>query len=183
MAITILLPAHLSSKRLLLRAPHVEDAATVFAAYAGREEVCRFTTFAPHANLGETQRFLERCLDREAGGLERTYLLELLDTPAMPVGAIAIRPHGDYLLDLGYVLGPAQWGRGLMSEAILAVAQAAFSTRCVRALTAVCDTENVASYRTLERAHFTRQEVLKQHLVRPRFGGAARDCYLYRLDI
>jgi len=46
-------------------------------------------------------------------------------------------------------------------------------------LTAVCDVENIASARVMEKAGLSREGVLRRWLVHPNLGPEPRDCYGY----
>jgi len=81
---------------------------------------------------------------------------------------------------LGYGLDPAVWGRGLMTEAVAAMADRAFGHFNVKRLWAVCDPDNRASARVLEKAGFSLEGRLRAHI---RLRGVWRDSLLYaRLD-
>jgi RimJ/RimL family protein N-acetyltransferase len=66
------------------------------------------------------------------------------------VGSIAARKDENGV-NLGYLLVRAHWGRGLMAEAVSAVTRWAFGDPNVFRVWAVCDVENRASARLLER--------------------------------
>ena len=66
-----------------------------------------------------------------------------------------------------------------MAEAITAVAGWAFSDPSVFRVWAVCDVENRASARVLEKAGFLREGVLKKWSLHPNISAIPRDCYSY----
>lgn len=176
---TLPLPDRLVTARLLLRPPVREDAVALFEQYTQREDVARFMTWRPQHSLAETEAFLERCLERWAGGEENTYIVERLDEPGRAIGNLASRLHGSNRLDLGYVLAPTQWGQGLMPEAIVGLVDTAFDAGWCWRAQASCDVENRASARTLEKAGFTREGLMRKHTLHPNLSPVPRDCYLY----
>jgi ribosomal-protein-alanine N-acetyltransferase len=80
--------------------------------------------------------------------------------------------------ELGYVLGRAHWGRGLMQEALSALLTRAFGAMALRRLEAEVDTRNPASARLLQRLGFTREGLLRQRWVTK---GEAKDVEIYGL--
>ncbi len=61
---------------------------------------------------------------------------------------------GDALPEIGFILHPDHWGKGLAVEAMAAVIAHIFATQPVAALTADVDPRNAASLRLLERLGF-----------------------------
>jgi ribosomal-protein-alanine N-acetyltransferase len=94
------------------------------------------------------------------------------------VGSIAARQDKNGV-NLGYLLARAYWGRGLMAEAVLAVTQWAFGDPAVFRVWAVCDVENRASARLLEKTGFMREGVLRKFSLHPNVSAIPRDCYCY----
>ena len=80
--------------------------------------------------------------------------------------------------ELGYVLGRAHWGRGLMQEALSALLTRAFGMMALRRLEAEVDTRNAASARLLQRLGFSREGLLRQRWVTK---GEAKDVEIYGL--
>ena len=70
--------------------------------------------------------------------------------------------EGSERAELGYVLGRAHWGRGLMREALGGLLDRAFTTMGLRRIEAEVDVRNASSSRLLARLGFTREGVLRQ---------------------
>lgn len=66
-----------------------------------------------------------------------------------------------------------------MAEAIEAVVQWAFSDPSVFRVWAVCDCENGASARVLEKAGFLREGILRKWSIHPNISEIPRDCFCY----
>lgn len=64
-----------------------------------------------------------------------------------------------------------------MAEAVLAVTQWAFEDPAVFRVWAVCDMENRASARLVEKTGFEREGVLKKFSLHPNVSATPRDCY------
>ncbi len=84
-----------------------------------------------------------------------------------------------YRASTGYIFAASYWGRGLATEALLAVADHA-DRLGVRRLHAHCHVGHAASARVLERAGFLREGTLRQFLVFPNLGNPEpQDVYCY----
>jgi hypothetical protein len=73
--------------------------------------------------------------------------------------------------ELGYVLGRAHWGKGVMQEALTALLDAAFARLDLRRIEAEADPRNAASCRVLARLGFTKEGLLRQRW------GKGKDAY------
>jgi RimJ/RimL family protein N-acetyltransferase len=85
----------------------------------------------------------------------------------------------DFKVEIGYVLGRAHWGRGYMTEAVSALAECLLLRRQVFRVWAVCDIENRASARVLEKADFAREGILRRWMSHPNLSSEPRDCFIY----
>lgn len=63
-----------------------------------------------------------------------------------------------------------------MTEAVIAVTAWAFTDPYVERVWAVCDVENTASMRVLEKAGFQREGLLEKYGVHPNVSCEPRDC-------
>lgn len=81
--------------------------------------------------------------------------LELKDTHEM-IGDIGIRiqVNDPRQAVIGFTIAPAYWRRGYASEAVTALLGYLFDDLGLHRVSADCDTENVGSWRTLEKAGF-----------------------------
>jgi hypothetical protein len=83
--------------------------------------------------------------------------------------------------DAGPLIGSIAARTEDMPEAITAVVDWAFTQPWVSRVWAACDMENHSSARALERAGFSREDVLPQFSVHPNISSDPRDCYAYAL--
>jgi RimJ/RimL family protein N-acetyltransferase len=172
-----LLPEVLTTQRLVARAPVPADARLLFE-HTRDPEVSRYMTWRPHAALEETEAFIAACLEEWHAGRSQTYVLAFRATTGTPIGVLEARP-GPHGVEVGYWLSRVQWGRGLMPEALAAVAEAAFALPGVFRLQAPCDIDNRASARVLEKSGFVREARLERYSVHPNLSEEPRACFLY----
>jgi ribosomal-protein-alanine N-acetyltransferase len=81
-------------------------------------------------------------------------------------------------LELGYWLGEAHWGRGIVTDAVRALSEHMFANFDVCRIYATVFGENPASVRVLEKAGFTCEGRLRQAATK---GGRTFDLLLYAL--
>ncbi|HUC10118.1 MAG TPA: GNAT family N-acetyltransferase [Stellaceae bacterium] len=174
-----MLPERFDTDRLILRPIASGDAPAIFTGYAQDPEVVRYLTWRPHQQLAETEAYVSRCLAAPAAR-SRTYAL-VDRAEGRLLGAFDLRRPEPHRIDCGYVLARSFWRRGLMTEALAAAARWAMAEPDIWRLGAVCDTENLASARVMEKAGLAREGVLRRWLVHPNLGPEPRDCLSYAL--
>jgi ribosomal-protein-alanine N-acetyltransferase len=169
-------PESITTSRLLLRKPRLDDAARIFAAYAQDPEVTRYLTFRPHRDLRETQQVVDRFLEGWASGKTFCWLIFRRDGGEL-IGSIGARKNQG--INVGYLLARPYWRRGFMSEAVSAIVEWAFAQPHIFRVWAVCDCDNEASARLLERNGFKEEGILRKWSLHPNISDVPRDCYCY----
>ena len=56
-------PQELTTDRLVLRFPTIEDAEDIFSTYATHSDVTRYLTWRPHETVEDTRTFLRQRID------------------------------------------------------------------------------------------------------------------------
>jgi [ribosomal protein S5]-alanine N-acetyltransferase len=172
-----MLPEGFQTARLILRPIVKTDASAIFTGYAQHLEVVRFLTFLPHQSISDTEKYVARC---EAAPTDKSRSYVLVGRSwGRPMGAFELRRPEAHRLDCGYVLARPYWGRGLMTEVLAEVAGWAMSQDEVWRIGAVCDVENLASARVMEKAGLQREGVLRRWIIHPNISSEPRDCFSY----
>ena len=167
----------LETPRLVLRPPRMSDAETIFQSYGQDAEVCRYVTWRPHQTVADTQEYLRRCLDDAGKGTRFVWAITPRGSDTL-VGMIETRLAG-HKAECGYVLAREHWGRGVMSEALRAVADFALSLPGVYRVWAVCDVENRASARVMEKAGMAYEGTLRRFIRHGNVADEPRDALCY----
>ena len=167
-------PESFATARLILRKPRPEDAPLILASYAQDPEVARYLTFRPHRDLKETHEVVEGFLEGWRSGKSFSWLIFRREEL---IGSIGARENQG--INVGYLLARPFWGQGFMSEALGAIVEWAFSVPSVFRVWAVCDLENDASARLLERNGFNQEGILRNWSLHPNLSDTPRDCYCY----
>lgn len=169
-------PDTLTTERLLLRRPRRTDVDAVYE--HGRDpEVTRYLIFPTHRSRADAERFLAGCGQRWGSGEEYCWVIGLKERDQV-VGSIACRIRG-HAAEIGYALSRASWGFGYATEAGRAVVGWATGLSGIYRVWAVCDVENVASARVLEKLGMSREGMLRRWIVHPNLSAHPRDCYVY----
>jgi ribosomal-protein-alanine N-acetyltransferase len=157
----------------------MDDAEAIFHGYATDPEVTRFLTWTPHKSVADTRAFLRACMD--AWQMQSGFPWAI--TPAaggQTIGMIDLRPAG-HMAEVGYVLARPEWGKGYMTEALTAVVDAALALSGMYRVSAVCDVENTASARVMEKAGLVKEGVLRRYILHPGMGSEPRDALCYAI--
>lgn len=169
-------PETLTTERLVLRRPRNTDAAAVYE-YGCDPQVTRYLIFRTHRSLADAEQFLAACAPRWESGEEFCWLITLKGQDHV-IGSIACRVR-DHATEIGYALARAGWGSGYATEAGRAVVAWAAGLEGVYRIWAVCDMENLASARVLEKLGMSREGVLRRWIIHPNASAEPRDCYVY----
>jgi [ribosomal protein S5]-alanine N-acetyltransferase len=172
-------PRTWETARLRARPAAVADAEVLFEHYASDPAVAKYMTWTPHRSVDDTVEFLQRCERVWSEGSAFPWTLWMRDEGAL-AGMIEIRVRAT-TIDLGYALARRWWRQRLMSEALAAVIDWAFSQPAIYRVWATCDVDNVASARLLERAGMHREGILRRWLVHPNLSDEPRDCLCYSI--
>ena len=134
----------LNSARLVMRPLEGGDLAAMHDVMR-RPEAMRYWSTLPHADLAATEGWIGCKLARPDTGSEFVMVLD-----GQVIGTVG----GDQLPEIGFILHPDHWGKGLVSEAMAVVVAHIFASQPIAALTADVDPRNVASLRVLVRLGF-----------------------------
>ena len=170
-------PEHIETARLALRIPSVADAEAIFNSYAQDSEVTRYVIWRPHKNIQETEGFLADCAVAWEGDFRFPYVITFKESGAV-IGMIEIRING-FKADVGYVISRPNWGKGMATEALGGLVEWAFRQESIYRVWALCDVENLASGRVLEKVGMQCEGVLRRQMVHPNMSDEPRDCYCY----
>lgn len=170
------LPEEIETPRMRLRRASPADAETIFQTYACDPEVARFVLFRPDQTLEDVLRFLQKAWEGWEAGTAASWAITLKPRGEL-VGMIDLRIEPE--ANLGYVLARRFWNRGLTTEAVRAVIDCAFRRPDIHRVWAICEVNNRASARVLEKSGMTCEGTLERHMVFPNLGAEPRDVLKY----
>lgn len=151
----------------------------IFREYASDPEVTKYVSWRAHRNSAETREYVRTCLAGWKTGKVFHWLIER-KTDKRPMGMITVRVV-DHKWELGYVLSRSNWGKGFMTEAVKGVIDWALKQREIFRIWAVCDVDNLASARVMEKAGMQREGTLHRWSVHPNVSEQPRDSYCFSI--
>lgn len=167
----------LTTARLKLRKPRIDDAQAIFETYAQDPEVTRYVTWKPHESIAMTEEFLRDAVAAWEGDERFVWAITEIDDDA-PIGGIDARVEG-HRVEIGYVIARPYWGKGYATEATRAIVEHATASPEISRVWAMCIVDNSASSRVLEKCGMEKEGRLRRFIVFPNLGDEARDVYVY----
>jgi [ribosomal protein S5]-alanine N-acetyltransferase len=151
----------LETTRLILRKPREGDLEDVLAVFSD-PEVTRYWSGAPWTGMDNAREWLSRMNEGHANGTGLMLVLEDRASGCVIGTCSVFQIHRSRRAEIGYGMGRAWWGRGLMNEALHALVRFAFQTLDLRRLEADIDPANTASRKSLERLGFVHEGLLRE---------------------
>jgi RimJ/RimL family protein N-acetyltransferase len=172
-------PEILETARFRLRKPVLQDAEEIFRQYAQDPKVTKYLTWKPNRHVDETRDFVRGCLqDWQAGQSFHWVIVEKGSNQLL--GMITARVD-DRKWELGYVLARVYWGRGYMTEVVKKLVDWAMQEGDIYRVWSVCDLDNLASARVMEKAGMRREGILRRWSMHPTMSDEPRDSYCYAI--
>ncbi|MFC1996581.1 GNAT family N-acetyltransferase [Chloroflexota bacterium] len=170
-------PEIIETKRLYLRPPTLSDSEDIFRKYAQDLGVTKYLVWKPHENLSVTREFISRCI--RCWKEETAYPWAIIRKEDEElIGMIEIRID-NHLSDMGFGIERSSWGKGYVTEAARTIVDWLFNQPSIYRVWAVCDVENKASARVMEKIGMQREGILRRYIVHPNISNEPRDCLCY----
>ena len=163
----------LKTNRLTLQ-PQTQDDAPALFAILSNEEAMRFWNRPAISRLAVVEELLR---EQQIAMREGLCLYWTLVQDGEAIGSIDLSLIEEGSAELGFLLRPDCWGRGLASEAVAVVIQHGFDALGLTRLAAAVQTANLAAARVLEKNRFLRIENRTVSIA----SGERRDCAFYLL--
>ncbi|KIN76458.1 RimJ/RimL family protein N-acetyltransferase [Sulfitobacter mediterraneus] len=135
----------LTTPRLVLRPFDPADAEDLFAVF-GNPAAMRYWSTLPHASVAVTARMIEQSLAADPS----QHAEFAIEHDGKVIGKVGLWQ----MPEIGYVLHPDYWRRGIATEAVQAVIAHGFETLGLARITADVDPENLASLAMLKKLGF-----------------------------
>lgn len=165
----------LATERLLLRPITESDAEDIYG-YSRNEDVGINAGWAPHGSIEETREVMKHVFI----GQQFVFGMVLKETGRL-FGSIGLVPdpkrQNDKTRMIGYAIGKDYWGKGYMTEAVLALLRFGFEELNLDLISAYCYPYNERSKNVLKKCGFRYEGRLAQ--AEERYDGAVLDneCY------
>src|SRR4030095_9927647 len=167
----------LETERLLLRKLKASDANEMFFLRSD-ENVLRYLGKEPEKTIAETEEFINKINNAADENESILWGITFLDGPSIVNGTICLwnfkKEHSRS--EIGYILHPDHWRKGIMKEAINAVVDYGFTVLGLHSIEALLSPENIASSSVLESTGFIKEGHLKESIY---FNGVFEDTAIY----
>ena len=157
----------LETERLLLRRYTMDDAEAMFTNWCSDDEVTRHLTWPTHPDVEVTRTVLSTWVEGYADDGRFQWGIEKDGELIGDIAVVAASTQHEFA-EIGYCVGRAWWGQGIMSEALGAVMRFLFEEVGVHRIVLRHDTLNPASGKVMlknglrpegtQRGHFKRND-------------------------
>lgn len=153
----------IKTQRLLLRRLREDDAGAMYTNYASDSEVTRYLTWQAHKSIEVSRKYIAVLVSEY--GDQDTYRWGV-EFGGEIIGVIDVVDCDikNSVCEIGYVIGKAWWGSGIMTEALKAVIHYLFTVPGFNCVCARHDVENIASRRVMEKAGMREEGVLRSRI-------------------
>lgn len=149
--------------------------------YASDLENTKFMVHLPSADISETKTFLDRVQAEWQITNPQFYEFAII-LDDIHIGAVDIYiSENNSEGELGWIISKKYWGYGYAAEAAREIINFAIQELKVRKFIAHCDSENVSSYRVMEKLGMTLANITKGR--KNRYSNEDREDLMYSLDI
>lgn len=169
----------LSTKRLILRKLNDKDSDQFFR-LRSNEKVMEHIGRKPMNSINEAKDFIKMINELLESNSGITWAMALKEEPGKLIGTIGlwrlIKEH--FRAEIGYMLHPEYWRKGITKEAILEVLDFGFNELKLHSVEGKITPLNIASAKTLESTGFEREAHFREDFF---FNGKFEDTAVYSL--
>ncbi|MBP5660518.1 MAG: GNAT family N-acetyltransferase [Lachnospiraceae bacterium] len=152
----------IETDRLILRRFRIEDAEDMYNNWASDPEVTKFLTWPTHSSVEVSRYVLTDWVSHYGEGDFFNWAMELKENGQVigNISVVELKERAE-AADMGYCMGRAYWGRGLMPEALKAVMDYLFDEVGVNRVAACHDVNNPKSGRVMDKAGMKQEGILR----------------------
>ena len=155
----------LTTERLTLRRMMVLDTYDMYE-YACRPDVTKYLTWFPHPDREYTREYLQYLGNRYSAGMFYDWAV-IYEPDCKMVGTCGFTAFNctSDSAEVGYVLNPEYWGKGIATEALTRVLRFAFEELKLNRVEARFMEDNDRSRRVMEKVGMTFEGVLREAML------------------
>ncbi|WEG14932.1 GNAT family protein [Pullulanibacillus sp. KACC 23026] len=154
----------LSSGRLHLREFKEDDWVAVHQ-YASQDIVCRYQTWGPNREE-DSKAFVNQVMSAAIQEPRTRFAFAIIyDSSMIGAGELTIRDSINKAGEMGYIVNPNYWGKGIATEAAKLLIHYGFETLQLHRIYATCDPRNIGSAKVLKKVGMTQEGRMRDHLL------------------
>lgn len=152
----------LETKRLILRQYRVDDAEDMFNHWASDPEVTKFLTWPAYTEVEMANERIADWISNYPDPAFYNWAIEL-KSEGFIIGSISVVRMNETVesADIGYCMGKAWWGHGIMAEALQAVVDYLFAEVGMNRIAATHDKNNPNSGRVMDKVGMQVEGILR----------------------
>lgn len=153
----------INTERLILRRFIENDAENMFHNWANDPEVTKFLRWPPHEDVEVTKNLLKEWVANYADPTRYEWAIALKEND-MVIGSIGLFDISeiDESGEIGYCIGRAWWGKGMMTEVLKAIIAFGIEQVGFNRLEAGHSVHNPASGKVMQKAGMTYEGIARQ---------------------
>ncbi len=165
----------LLNDRLYLREMFESDWVDVHK-YASQEVVCQYQPWGPNTEE-ESEKYVSQAIEDSIKKPRKRYVYAIIyNGSVIGAGEINIRSFTNKAGEIGYIVNPDYWGKGIATEVATLLIDFGFKELNLHRIFATCDPRNNRSAKVLEKVGMAREGIIRDHLF---MRGGWRDSLLY----
>ncbi|WP_410220385.1 GNAT family N-acetyltransferase [Pedobacter sp.] len=169
----------LETERLILREHHIDDAKVLFD-MRQNEEVMRYIDRERPKTIDDIYAFIRRLNQDFKQGQSLAWVIALKESPQQMIGSIGYwrTDLPNHRAEIGYMLHPGYWRKGIISEALKATIDFGFNEINLHSINANINPGNDASRALLLKHGFIKEAYFRENYY---FNGKFLDSEIYGL--
>lgn len=168
----------LETGRMILRQYTNTDAEALFS-FRSNPQAMRFVPRPLQESTGDALKMIESMNTNITNNESIGWAVELKERQQV-IGSVSFHriEKEHHRGELGYMIHPDYWGRGLVTEAAAAAVHYGFTSLQFHSIEAIIDPDNVASAKVLDKLHFVKEAHFKENFMQH---GKFTDTAIYSL--
>lgn len=161
---------NLETPQAILRRITLDDAEDMFRNWASDPEVTRYLTWHPHQDISVSKEIISSWLEELKSDSCYKWCIQSKESGQV-IGSIDIVHLDEHLecATMGYCLSRAYWGKGIMTESLIAVEDFLFAKVGLNRVEACHHVDNPASGRVMQKSGM-KFEGIKRHGIKDNQG-------------
>ena len=153
----------LETERLILRQYTNGDAEALFS-FRSNPQAMHFVPRPLHQSTEDALKMIAQITENIVTNIAIGWAVELKEN-AKVIGSVSFHriEKENHRGELGYMIHPDYWGKGLVTEAAAAAVHYGFKGLHFHSIEAIIDPDNVASARVLEKLNFVKEAHFKEN--------------------
>jgi ribosomal-protein-alanine N-acetyltransferase len=154
----------IETERLILREITYDDTTSIFRNFSN-PEVAKWFFERPHTDIEETKKFVDQFIADFEQGKGLTWAITLKENSqcigTCGYGEVEVGNRGE----IGFDLAEEYWGKGLMSESLIAILNYGFSALKLKKVEAHTYSHNVRARHLLEKLGFELENIVEDNAI------------------